>query len=62
MSKHRRVWLRSFYTKAIAFRYLLTPFGTITRTHTVVANAIGGTLTYRDYYIFGIRIARIHPA
>jgi len=59
MSKARRIWLRSFYTRVIAFRYLLTPFGTITRLYTPTHNA---SLTYRDYYIFGIRIARIHPA
>lgn len=56
--KARRVWLRSFF-RIIAFRYLLTPFGTITRMYWPDGST---EMTYRDYYIFGIRIARIHRA
>lgn len=58
MKSAKRVWRWSFYTRIIAFRYLLTPFGTISWSY----RSDDGALTYRDYYIFGIRIARIHKA
>jgi hypothetical protein len=53
--KALRIWRRSFL-KLIAFRYLLTPFGTIVRYY----NLPDTQLMYRDYFIFGIRVARIH--
>lgn len=57
MTKAIRTWRRSFYLTAIAWRFLLTPFGTIQREYQVTHNQ---TLSYLDIYIFGIRIARIH--
>jgi hypothetical protein len=56
MRKADRIWRRSFFTRAIAFRYLLTPIGTIKRCYTMS----DGALVYLDIYVFGIRIARIH--
>jgi hypothetical protein len=54
--KSELIWLSSFVLGMVAFRYLLTPLGTISRWY----HLDGGTLTYLDVYIFGIRIARIH--
>ena len=56
MSKARRIWLGSFFTRAIAFRYLLTPFGTIVRYYHVE----NVQMAHLDVYVFGVRIARIH--
>ncbi len=54
--KAKRHWRQSFFTRAIAFRFLLTPIGTIRRAY----NWDGDTWIYIDMYIFGIRVARIH--
>lgn len=53
----QKTWLRSFYLSAIAWRFLLTPVGTIRREYQVALNQ---KITYTDVYIFGIRLARIH--
>ncbi len=52
----QRVWRRSFFLRAIAFRYLLTPIGTTRMRY----NMDAGYLDYTDVYVFGIRVARIH--
>jgi len=57
MTEAIRTWRRSFYLRAIAWRFLLTPIGTIRREYHVAPNQ---TLSYTDVYIFGIRLARIH--
>jgi hypothetical protein len=46
----------SFLFRAIAYRFLLTPLGTIRRTYHIAA----GTIDYLDVYVFGIRIIRHH--
>lgn len=51
----KRVWFLSFF-RVIAFRYLLTPIGTIQR-HYGLANKF---ISYLDVYVFGIRVARFH--
>jgi len=57
MTKALRTWRRSFFLRAIVWRYLLTPIGTIRREYQVAYNQ---KLCYLDVYIFGIRLARIH--
>jgi len=55
-TKAKRVWFRSFFIRAIAFRYLLTPIGTTRMRYDMGV----GYLDYTDVYVFGIRVARIH--
>jgi hypothetical protein len=55
-NERERCWQWSFFRRAIAFRYLWTPVGTIVVTYSLDSIS---TVTYRDVYIFGIRIARI---
>ena len=57
MTTPTKTWLRSFYLSAIAWRFLLTPIGTIRREYYV---GVGQKIMYTDIYIFGIRLARIH--
>ena len=54
-NKATRVWMLSFW-RIFALRYLLTPFGTIHRTFHID----GYQVSYSDYYVFGIRIVRLH--
>lgn len=56
MTPRQLNWRLSFFTRAIAFRFLLTPIGTILINY----HLDEGVLTYQDVYIFGIRIARIN--
>lgn len=48
-------WYLSFFT-FFSPRYVLTPFATITRMY----DRYDVGLSYRDYYVFGFRVARIH--
>lgn len=57
MKNAKSTWRRSFYLSAIAWRFLLTPVGTIRREYPIGSDR---TISYLDVYIFGIRLARIH--
>lgn len=54
-AKAKRIWLLSFF-RVIAFRYLLTPIGTIQRHY----HSPDVILSYKDVYVFGVRVARFH--
>jgi hypothetical protein len=49
------IWYRSYF-KFFAFRFILTPIGTIIRDYHFETCP----MRYRDIYVFGFRVARIH--
>jgi len=44
-----------FLFTTINFKFIVVPFGTVNR----IVPVQGGNIGYRDYFIFGIRIARL---
>jgi len=48
-------WQLSFFKRAIIWRYLITPIGTLNTQF----NVDGLHFRYTDIYVFGVRIARI---
>lgn len=50
------MWTRSFYTRLFDWRLLLTPLGTINICYNFGDSQ---SISYKDIYVFGVRIARI---
>jgi hypothetical protein len=46
---------RLSFFRIFELRLLLTPFGSLVWEY---PSSYGGTLAYRDFYVFGIRVAR----
>ena len=49
-----RAWYLSFFFTMFAFRYVLTPIGTIYRIYVVDSRRF----VYLDIYVFGVRVVR----